>query len=303
VPRALPLLLALALVAGCGGSAAPGDGIPRLDFAYDDAPLGWVDRGAVNHGYPISIHDVSFTSGGARVEGFLLLPPGETARPAVVVVHGSGGDRSELLTPAAWLAARGVVVLTITAPSSKHPPARPTTLAAFLRAQREVVVRDVVAVRRAIDALTALKTVDGDRVGYVGWSAGAKLGTFVAASDDRVDALALLSAGADPLAAFVAHAPADAKDEVRQVLGSVDPLRYVAWAKPGSLLLEDARGDEVVPQSALRNMIGAAPERTTVRWYPGGHRLTPKAYADAFAWLARKLDVSGPPVAGARTGP
>ena len=90
---------------------------------------------------------------------------------------------------------------------------------------------------------------------------------------------------------------------VETVLGSVDPLRYVARAEPGSLLLEDGRSDEIVPRSALENMIHAAPKGTKVRWYAAGHQLTPKAYTDAFDWLGEKLDVHGPTVPGTRTGP
>ena len=142
-----------------------------------------------------------------------------------------------------------------------------------------------------------------DRIGYVGWSAGAKTGAFVAASDSRVDALALLSAGADPLSAFVAHAPAEIRADVRRALGPVDPLGAIRRARPGTLLLEDGRADRVVPRAALRNVIRAAPTGTTVRWYGAGHELAPQAYLDAFDWLAGKLKLEGPPVAGARTGP
>ena len=304
MPRVLSLLLAVALLAGCGGSSkAESDGLAHLDFGYPDASSAYVDHGRVNHDYPIAVHDVSFRSGAGTVRGFLLLPPQGPPRPAVVFVHGSGGDRTQLLTPAAWLAARGFVTMTLTAPSTSDPLPQPTSLTAFLRQQRQLVVRDVVAVRRAVDVLQGLKSVDGDRIGYVGWSSGAKLGTYLGASDDRFKALALLSAGADPLASFVAHAPAAAKAQVRSELGAVDPLRYIAWAKADELLLEDGRKDEVVPAAALKNMIRAAPEGTTVRWYPARHELGAKAYLDAFDWLADRLGADGRPIPGARTGP
>jgi dienelactone hydrolase len=301
VPRLLSALLLTLLLAGCGSSSTP---VRHADvFDYDDAaPLGYADNGRVNHGYPIAVHDVSFRSKGQRVEGFLLLPPGDARRPAVVFVHGSGGDREQLLAPAGWLAARGVVTLTLTQPSTAHPPA-PASGVAILDQQREIVVRDVVAVRRAVDLLASLPQVDAARIGYVGWSAGAKTGTFVASSDSRVEALALLSAGADPLSAFVAHAPAEIRDDVKRALGPVDPIGAIHRARPGTLLLEDGRADRVVPRAALRNVIRAAPKGTTVRWYTAGHELAPQAYLDAFDWLAGKLKIEGPPVAGARTGP
>src|SRR5690348_3228774 len=119
--RRLSLLLALAALAACGstGSPRPADGLPRLDFAYDpSAPLGYADHGRINaRSFPIAIRDVSFLSRGRTVEAYLLVPPGPGRRPAVVFVHGSGGDRGELLGQAAALAARNVVTLTITAPS------------------------------------------------------------------------------------------------------------------------------------------------------------------------------------------
>jgi dienelactone hydrolase len=37
-----------------------------------------------------------------------------------------------------------------------------------------VTVRDVLAVRRAADVLDSLPTVAANRIGYLGWSAGAK---------------------------------------------------------------------------------------------------------------------------------
>jgi dienelactone hydrolase len=301
--RVLPLLAACAaatLLAGCGGGGSQ----PRAEgvFGYDAArPLGYVDHGRANHGYPIAVHDVSFSSGGRRVEGYLLLPPGKAARPAVVFVHGSGGDRAELLAPAGWLAARGVVTLTITEPSA-NPPA-PVAGPALLEQQRGIAVRDVVAVRRAVDLLRSLPAVDAERIGYLGWSAGAKTGALVAAAEPRISAFALLSAGADPLSAFVSAAPAGLRDRVRRALGSVDPIGAIRRARPGSVLLEDGSQDEIVPHRALENVVRAAPKGTTVHWYPTGHALNAEAYEDAFDWLAGKLSIDGPPVAGAQTGP
>ena len=79
---------------------------------------------------------------------------------------------------------------------------------------------------------------------------------------------------------------------VRRELGSVDPLRYVALARPGTLLLEDGIRDEVVPRKALENMIHAAPPKTVVRWYPAAHALNAHAYDEAFTWLLTKLGVA-----------
>ena len=300
---AVAVVLALGL-AGCGssGSSAPATSSRAAIFDYDaSAPLRYVDRGRVNRRpYPIAVHDVSFSSGGRRVDGYLVLPPGRGRHPAVVFVHGSGGDRTELLVPAAWLAARNVVALTITAPSASARRSAPTPTALLAQA-RAVTVADVVAVRRAVDVLASLRSVDPRRIGYLGFSAGARLGALVAASEPRVRALALLSAGAVHVSAYAAAAPPALRPQVRRVLGSVDPIRYIAFARPGSLLLEDGRKDTVVPRVALLNIARAAPKGTPLRWYDAPHGLNRAAYRDAFAWLARKLPIEGKPVRGAAT--
>jgi dienelactone hydrolase len=293
-PRLVTLALAF-VVAGCGASNTPSrsSAQPGGVFSYDaSAPLGYVDRGRVNaRDSALAVHDVSFTSDGRRVDGYLVVPPGHGRRPAVVFVHGAGGDRTELLPQAGLLAARGVVALTITAPSAtaQSRAAAPSQLITDMHA---VTVSDVVAVRRAVDVLRSLPVVDPNRIGYLGWSAGARTGAMVAAAEPRLRALVLLSAGAAPISAYLAAAPASLRPQIRRDLGSVDPIRLVARARPGSLLLEDGRRDAVVPRAALLNIVHASPHGTTIRWYDAPHALDRAAYRDAFAWLVQKLRLS-----------
>lgn len=295
---AFSLIGALLVLGGCGSATRSHQAqrspaqvpAPRLSFAYDrSARLGYLDHGIAERAGKVEVRNVSYLSGGLRVQAYLVRPAGASQTGGVVLVHGSGGDRRELLPVAVALAGRGLVALTITEPSTAHPLPVAASPAAGLEQARTVTVRDVVAVRRAADLLASLPRVDGNRLGYLGWSAGAKTGTFVGASDSRFRALALLSAGADKLSAFVAAAPASFRPLVRRQLGSVDPLRYIHWARPGTLRLEDGTEDTVVPHEALANMIAAAPRGTTVRWYAAGHALNQAAYRDAVGWLATRL--------------
>jgi len=293
----LPALLAAALVAAGAAPASPSP------FSYDASrPLAVKDAGRVNSNYPISIRSVSYASGDRRIEAFLAQPSGSTRRAAVVYVHGSGGDRAQMLVPAVWLAGRGAVTLSITSPSASARMPRGLSPVRRLEWQRAVAVRDVVAVRRAVDLLRTRRDVDPSRIGYVGWSAGAKTGALLAGSEPRLRALVLMSGGSPPLSDYVEEAPAGLRGAVRRLLGAVDPLRWIGKARPGSLFLQDATMDTVVPRQALAALARAAPAHTKVVWYAAGHALNNAAYRDQLAWLTARLRI-GPPVRGAQTGP
>lgn len=289
------------LTTGCGGSNSDSSSAPT-PFDYDAAaPLRYQDKGVVNHGYPIKVHDVSFTSGGKRVDAMLAVPPGAGPFPAVLYLHGSGGDRTQLLGPAAWMAARGVVAMTITMPEGSIPAnATPT---GRLVAERKSAVGTVVAARRAVDALQALPEVDDERIGLVGWSAGARVGAILAGVDRRIEAFDLFSGGSPPVEEYAANAPQSLRPAVRRELGAVDPLRWIAHARPGTVLLQDGREDKVVPRAALDQLVRAAGKSAEVRWYDQGHVPGPAAFGDQLDWMAEKLGVGDPVVEGVNPGP
>jgi len=294
------LVVAIATTLGCGGS---NDKAGADDpFAYDTtAPLRYGDRGVVNKGYPIAVHDVSFSvPGGSRIEGMLAVPPGKGPFPAALYLHGSGGDRTQLLVPATWLAARGVAVLTLTTPEAESGSG---SAEERLVAEREAVTATVVATRRGIDLLEALPRVDSERIALVGWSAGARIGAILAGVESRIGSFGLLSGGSTPVAEYAAQAPEELRPAIERELGAVDPLRWIALARPGSVLLLNGRNDEVVPKAALQALAKAAGPAATVRTYDQGHAPSPAAFTDLHAWLAERLDLDGSLVKGAATGP
>jgi dienelactone hydrolase len=296
----------LLVAAGCGGSNHAAQAAPHAPFAYEvSQPLDLRDRGRVNGAsYPIAVRDVSYAVPGGRIDGYLAVPPRGGRLAAVVYLHGSGGGRGELLVPAVWLAGRRAVALTITAPSSAAG-AEPggLTPAQSLARQRRLTVADVVAVRRAVDLLRSLPQVDARRIGFVGWSLGARTGAILAGVEPRIRAFVLMSGGATAVSTYVAQAPAALRPAVRRTLTAIDPLRWIARARPGTILLEDGRKDTVVPRSALLALARAAPRGTVLRWYAAPHELSVAAYRDQLDWLSRKLAIRGPAVPGARTGP
>ena len=171
-----------------------------------------------------------------------------------------------------------------------------------LRGERDLAVADVVAVRRALDVLAARPDVDAERLGFVGYSAGARTGAILAGVEPRLDALVLMSAGASPVEEYVEAAPAELKEDVEATLGEIDPLRYAALDGDRAVLLQIGRTDEVVPVEAL-DAIAEAMAGAEVRRYDAGHSLNDDAYREHLEWLAGELEITGPPVAGAQTGP
>jgi dienelactone hydrolase len=182
-------LVAVAL-AGCGSSSESAE---PYSYAVDTPLRTHVGEPLNRAGQGVRIYDFSFRgANGAKVEAFLLRPEVSGRRPAAVFLHGSGGSRADMLVPAALLAKRGAVTLTISMPS-ESPTYRPL----------------VVDARRALDALASLPYVDRERLGVVGYSLGAQTAAIVAGVDRRPKAVAMLAGrGTERARQLVARAKA-----------------------------------------------------------------------------------------------
>jgi fermentation-respiration switch protein FrsA (DUF1100 family) len=91
--------------------------------------------------------------------------------------------------------------------------------------------------------------------------------------------------------------------KVRPLFEDTDGLAYVARSSPTKLYFQAGRQDEIVPQDALQRLYDAAGKPKEIHWYNGGHDLPFQAYRDHLAWLSKVLEIAGPPVPGALTGP
>ncbi|HET8651882.1 MAG TPA: dienelactone hydrolase family protein [Gaiellaceae bacterium] len=299
--RRLLVLLAVILTA-CGGGGK--DPEPDL-YAYDeDAPVAKQDAGLANKDYPIAVHDISFDGGPERVPAFLLLPPGEGPYPAVIYLHGQGGDRLEMLYTASWLAARRAVALTVESPYSPNRAIELGRGVEGLRKERDRTVQGVIELRRAVDLLQSLPQVDDERIGFVGYSAGARTGAILAGVEPRIKAFVFMSGGEDSVEEFMTLVSPEQPDEVRPLLEDTDGLKYIAQASPSKLFFQAGLKDQIVPKDALETLIEAGSQPKKVSWYEAGHDLAvPKAQRDQLEWLEEVLEIEGPPVEGAETGP
>lgn len=305
MPKRIGLVLMLVLVAGCRG----GDSKPeaRGPFDYDsDASLEFKDNGRVNRNYPIEIRDVSYASPGGddEVTAFLVKPPGKGPFPGVILVHGAGADRRQLVLQATWLAGRGAVALVVDSPFARNPGIEFPEGIPGLRVERDLIVKNVQELRRAVDVLEEHAGVEDEKIGYIGYSAGARTGAILAGNEDRVDAYVFISGGSAPISEVTKAVPPDVRSDVEMILTEVDPLRHIREAAPAKIRFQNGRRDEVVPRAALLALYRAASKPKEIRWYDASHEPTAAVYRDTMSWLTKELGLSTRPVVPrAKIGP
>lgn len=289
--RVVTALGALSLaLSGCGTQpkqAAPAQHGP---FDYDPAAALDVRQPQIASGPGGTVRDLSFTSPrGGRVAGYLVIPAKGRRHPAVVLLHGAGGDRRELLAFAAGLAGRGIVGLTLDSPTSRAADKTLPSGMAGVRRRTQLLEQEVIEARRAVDVLGTQPSVDAKRIGFLGFSAGARSGAILAGVEPRIGSYVLVSGGASPVAEYLRGAPPNLRAQIRPLLVDVDPLTWIGRARPGTIFFQDGRRDEIVPNAALVGLIRAAPKPQRVRWYPGGHSPDQRRLRDAANWLSERL--------------
>ena len=131
--------------------------------------------------HPVFESTDSFTSGGKSIGLDCYLPAGDGAYPAVIALHGSGGNHASMSEPANLLAAQGFAVFVV------HYFDRTGTTEAN---DKQTIFRNFPAwgktVWDAIGHVAEHRQVDRDRIGVLGFSLGAYLALSVASVDSRV---------------------------------------------------------------------------------------------------------------------
>jgi dienelactone hydrolase len=234
--------------------------LPLFDY-QGDRPFATVDVSTTNSGGAI-VDDVIFMgAAGEPVEAYLVMPVGEGPFAGVLYEHGSNGSRADFLPEATAVAAQQHIAgLVVTQPDWTM----------FDDALTETIYQ-VREMRRALDFLASQPQVDRARLGYVGHSLGAILGTVLLSVDTRVKAAVMMSV-----------VPGYG-------LPSLDLSLFAPHITSGTLLFQFGVDDSYYTQDEANGFAALVPTKKTVTWYNAGHVLNATARSDRAAWLGSQL--------------
>ncbi len=255
-----------------------------------------------------SIHD-------QRVTAIVAIPKRfDGPYPAVLLVHGSGGnkDTSYIQLASETLTAQGYATLSIDTQyhGDRARPGRSGEIhMPDSYTMRDAWVQTVVDLRRAVDYLLTRSDIAGDKIGYLGFSQGAMLGAVLGGVESRVACFCLAVPGGglvnivkhiDRYPVLMAHWPIKVTPvvlkKVEDIAQVTDPIYFIGGIAPRPLLILVANQDEIIPPEATAALIEAAhaKEPDQVKRWQSGHILNPNALFDIRAFFIAHLGKRAP---------
>ncbi len=253
-------------------------------------------------------------AGGERVPALLFLPRGAVKAhpvPCLVALHGLGGSKELMAGFALDALGWGDATLAIDEyGQGERPHLAPTAQGQLgLDALTVGIEKTAVDVRRGLDYLDTRPDIAHGRIGLIGVSLGAIIGTVTAGVEPRLRAVVLISGGGDwglilqSLAdenAHIAGRPMATLrgtdwDQVRAELAPVDPLTFAPHIAPRPILMFHGRKDWIIVPAAAQALFdaAAAPPNAHVHidWFPqAAHIPSPDlTYPDIHAFLTKNL--------------
>ena len=213
------------------------------------------------------LHEVSFVSpDGVRIGGWYVPA---VNRAAVVLVHGTGADRTGVLAEIRLLAAAGFGALALDMPGQ-----------GVSGGQTRWGLPESHAISAAVDWLAARREVDPSRIGGFGLSMGAYVMARTAATDQRLSAVVLASCPSDVVEqnwrasnrfGLLSQIPTYwALRAAGQAL-DMKPRDIAGAIAPRPLLIIGGELDTLVPAGMSRQIYAAAHEPKELWIVPGAH--------------------------------
>lgn len=284
-------LLVAACAAPIPAPERPPVPVPDRHTALFDVPLeplapriGSVKRRGTYTVRRLTFSSVLHAPGVEPVEAFLYLPNEGKRFPLVLLLPITSGDYFSRGF-AVYFAEQGYACVRFRSQGDiGRLYGSPVSLALF----RDLLRARVIDTRRILDWTLRRQEIDPDRIGLVGLSHGALVGSLVAAVEPRIRAAALLLGGGD-LAAIIRDSDQHSLERLRDkvlaeqaltresfhqwaapTLEDVDPLTYAPLVSPREILMINARFDRVIPRSNVEALWRAF-GRPELVWLPTGH--------------------------------
>lgn len=226
-------------------------------------------------------HNVTFTTEDAITLTGWYIPT--TNGAAIILAHGYGWNRANLLPEAEFLADAGYGVLLFDFRGHGTSDSAMVTLGDHER-------RDLIA---ALDFVTAQPDVDPDRIGGIGFSMGAATLALAAAQDDRLRAVVLEAPF--PTLEAVINDQAGLLGPLTQIptlwtirrkgvdIDAVRPVDALCNISPRPVLLIYGDQDDTIPPRTVQTMFDAACDPAETWLIPGaGHQNYTEIVPDAY---------------------
>ena len=249
------------------------------------------------------------SANGQRVPALLFTPMTASQThtvPCLILLHGLGGSKEMMAGLALAAVQNGYAALaideygqgerTIAANGQTKTPGEQLAL---------TVRQTALDVRRGLDYLGTRRDINSQKIGLVGLSLGAIIGTVTAGVEPRIKASALISGGGDwglimqtltaRHATVGGHSTAGFAgmdwNLVSAALAPEDPLTFAAHITPRALLMLHGRKDDVIVPQAAQELYAAASQPKAIQWFaPYGHIPPPEVVYPALkAFFARRL--------------
>ena len=228
----------------------------------------------------ISVHNAK----GESVPGLLRRPKADGVYPCVLLLHGLTSKKEDMSSMfGRALAEKGIATLALDAPNhGERKTAQPANQdpAWFFNVMRG----GILDYRMALDYLKTRKDVDSNRVGLVGYSMGAMMGSILSGVDDRVKA-AVLCVGGDVTKLMASRIP----PAMREIAESIAPSNYVGHISPRPVLMINGKQDNIVNEAAAKALHDAAKDPKEIIWADANHFLPPAVTVKGIDWLVTKL--------------
>jgi dienelactone hydrolase len=259
-------------------------------FRYNnDSPVTVKEISSEQRG-DVTVRDITFSpAAGREIKAYLITPKGDGPFAGILWVHWLGeekSDRTQFLDEAVALAPKGAVSLLVDAMWSAprwfgtRDPEK----------DYENSIRQVIALRRALDLLLSQTNVDKTRVGFVGHDFGAMYGMLMAGVDQRINTFVFIAATQSLNDwAFLGPQPKSKAAYLKQNsnLELTDSLRQVRNA---SKLFQFGKADFYVSQADAAVLFAAATEPKQRRFYDASHKMELNEIAkERNEWLVTEL--------------